>query len=290
MKWVRSIEDELLWTHSARLGRVPVLRPMMSRRMHVKGWRKLASSPATSAGTPTSVRVNAALASVGGDRYLEIGLEAGLTLESVRAQAVVGVDPKHRVNLFDLPPHIEIHTMGSDDFFRKCFDDARGPTTDFDVVFVDGLHTFEQSYRDVVNSFGVLSDGGLVIVDDTVPSSSFAAIPDQKESKRARKQHGVLETDWMGDVFRTILALHRFHPDIAIATVVDDEHRGQTFLWRVSRREHPKQGLVPASRDDLQELHEISFEAVFGSGIPAAFNRTTLDEALAAHRRANALP
>jgi hypothetical protein len=52
----------------------------------------------------------------------------------------------------------------SDEFFATL-----RPSKRYDVAFIDGLHTFEQTYRDVINTFAHLRSG-VILIDDTVPS------------------------------------------------------------------------------------------------------------------------
>lgn len=51
--------------------------------------------------------------------------------------------------------------MSSDKFFKinKIF---------FDVVFIDGLHKYEQCQRDCMNSMKFLNQGGIIIFHDNV--------------------------------------------------------------------------------------------------------------------------
>lgn len=224
----------------------------------------------------------------GGHRYLEIGIESGLTLEAVLAEGIVGVDPAHRINIARLPGQMSVHTVASDDYFAavlKPLARAEMPADLFDVVFVDGLHTFEQSYRDVLNAFAVLSPTGIVIVDDTVPTNRYAALPDRRHAKQLWKAHGIQNTDWMGDVFRTVLAVRRFHPSVSVATVVDEQHRGQSIMWMTPDADGRIPQLVPASRAELGELHEMDFDGVFAAGVPAEFNPSSLAEAIEARMR-----
>lgn len=46
------------------------------------------------------------------------------------------------------------------DFFKKEFPDG------VDFVFVDGGHTYEDAYSDMINTFDFINNGGYMIVDD----------------------------------------------------------------------------------------------------------------------------
>ena len=63
------------------------------------------------------------------------------------------------------------HKMSSDEFFEnnKIF---------FDVIFIDGLHTFEQCKKDFVNCLKFLNDDGIILMHDMLPRNSFEeAVP-----------------------------------------------------------------------------------------------------------------
>ena len=59
------------------------------------------------------------------------------------------------------------HRTYSDDFFR---DNA----TYFDVIFIDGLHIYEQARRDVVNSIKFLKPGGWIAIHDVLPDDAVS--------------------------------------------------------------------------------------------------------------------
>jgi hypothetical protein len=274
----------LLWF--SRNSATPVReRSSLGRRMTAKGFRALASSPRHADGTPTAHRVNQALGAIGGQRYLEIGVHTGRTLESVTAPVVVGVDPSPLIDLGRLPPQVTIASVASDDYFSAVHRRKSLKADLFDVVLVDGLHTFAQSYRDVINAFTVLSDIGLVIVDDTVPADEFAALSDRNLAEKLRRKHGVRSQAWMGDVYRTVLAFHQFHPVISIATVSDQGHRPQTFMWVAPAIQGANRALHPAPASHLEALHSTNYREVFAEGVPNEFNLCTMEQALNARLR-----
>ena len=84
-------------------------------------------------------------------RYLEVGVYSAETFGAVRAAEKVAVDPAFR---FDIgaaaaaDPTARFHPVPSDDYFLRRL----APGEVFDVVFLDGLHTFEQTLRDLMNT------------------------------------------------------------------------------------------------------------------------------------------
>ncbi len=84
--------------------------------------------------------------------YLEIGCAANELYDSVPVRNKVGVDPRNGGNV----------RKTSDDFFKTN-------VSFFDVVFIDGLHTYDQIRRDIINSIRFLKPGGWIAFHDMLP-------------------------------------------------------------------------------------------------------------------------
>lgn len=200
--------------------------------------------------------------------YLEIGVHFGLTLECVHAAHRTGVDPAPGFDPHRLPADVSFRRETSDEFFGRL-----GPARQFDLVFIDGLHNFEQVYCDVIHSLAHLSPRGLILIDDTVPSDAISSMRDQVESLRRRADAGLRDLTWHGDVFRAIRALHDHHPELDYRTIVGSGNP-QTLLWRSN-------SAVTRALDQptLSAYGALTFEEVFDAGVPTLFNPT--DEASA---------
>jgi hypothetical protein len=97
--------------------------------------------------------VNLLLAGNPDGRYLEIGCAGNDLFDAVMAKHKIGVDPERGGT----------HRMTSDEFFRT---DAGAR---YDVVFIDGLHIYEQAHRDVVNALAHVAPGGWIALHDMMP-------------------------------------------------------------------------------------------------------------------------
>ena len=183
-------------------------------------------------------------------RYLEIGVRAGDTFFNVGLPFKVGVDPDFT---FDpaghVKPGVHFFPQPSNDFFAGL----RGGEPDigellpvrggeakpaFDIIFIDGLHTFEQSYRDFVNSRAFAHEGTFWILDDTVPYDEFSAIPDMGRSLRLRRAAGLFGRPWHGDVYKTVFAIHDLHPEFSYCTLM--EGNAQTVVWKAGKSERSR--------------------------------------------------
>jgi hypothetical protein len=116
--------------------------------------------------------INMAIERRGYQTYLEIGVRDPVDcFERVRVARKWSVDPgiEFRSNPVDF-------AMTSDTFFEMC--DRATPKdcpSQWDVIFIDGLHRAEQVARDIVNSSRYLRPGGMIFLHDCLPpSESFA--------------------------------------------------------------------------------------------------------------------
>ena len=228
----------------------------------------LGASPTLSARLINELlRINA------GKSYLEVGVRTGATLQCVKAEQCTGVDPYPLFDFSDLPPKLSFHRVPSDDFFATLPLDAR-----YDVIFLDGLHTAEQTSRDLVNALDHLRVGGAILIDDTVPCDALSAIPDYEESLQMRRKAGpkarLKGTPWHGDVYKLMGFLYHYENKLGWVTIVD---RGnpQTLVWRSDSR---NSNFELSSTMLLSE----SYESLFGDErqIPARFNPVSVSEAL----------
>lgn len=135
--------------------------------------------------------------------YLEIGVEHGRTFEAVRFANRFAVDPSPLFSLFFRFPSIRVFSCTSNEFFRIV-----GDSFFFDLVFLDGLHTAEQTFEDLRNVSKLLTKDSIIIIDDTVPLDKWSAIPNQELAIRSRQSNSSSTSGaWQGDVYRLVLTL-----------------------------------------------------------------------------------
>jgi hypothetical protein len=205
---------------------------------------------------------------------LEIGLNRGKTFESVRAEVRDAVDPFPKIQLGDLPEKCQVFSETSDAFFEK----DHGHQS-YDLVFVDGLHTWQQTHKDILNSF-IRSPKAIILIDDVVPSDAISAVPDFEESLALRSIRKDSSVEWCGDVFKSIEAITRTQPNIKVLTLISPGYP-QTMMWL----DIPQDGVLPVSHSDnsLDNLKE--FEEAFINGMPSYFHPLSDDEGLEVIRR-----
>jgi len=174
-------------------------------------------------------RLNRLAEALGCRRYLEIGVCEGTTLLGVNVAHRTGVDPRFAFDWrgWHGRDGIELHECSSDVFF-SCLN----PFTRYDLVFVDGLHTFEQTYRDILHAFRHAHPRTLIAIDDTVPSDVFSTCRSMEEALSLRRQLGSVDDDrWHGDTYKVVPLLTAFHPDLQLLTLMDGGNPW-TLIWR----------------------------------------------------------
>lgn len=129
---------------------------------------------------PQTRLINHIIQKKGYASYLEIGVNnPANNFDLIRVQYKIGVDPNGRASF----------TGTSDEFFEQN-------KMSFDIVFIDGLHHYDQVIKDFVNSYQRLNEGGLICIHDTDPKEErFTAVP--------RKERG----RWNGDVYKILQVL-----------------------------------------------------------------------------------
>jgi hypothetical protein len=93
----------------------------------------------------------------------------------------------------------------SDQYF-----DFISPDTKFDIVFIDGLHQYDQVLIDIQNSLDHLSDNGTIVCHDCLPTT---------ETMQERENPG---GEWTGDTWKAIAELRVERIDLDIKVVDTD--------------------------------------------------------------------
>jgi hypothetical protein len=112
-------------------------------------------------------------------RYLEIGCDKNQIFKHIGCETKIGVDPVQGGT----------HRMTSDDFF-KSYQDKK-----FQIIFIDGLHHYDQVTRDLNNSVQVLEDNGYIVIHDLLP-----VYEDETSMPYAIKSNQ--SPYWLGDTWR----------------------------------------------------------------------------------------
>jgi hypothetical protein len=205
--------------------------------------------------------------------YLEIGVDKGYTFEAVRVPNRIAVDPRPQFDVTRMPDCASVHVTTSDGFFARTNADSR-----FDLFFIDGLHTYEQTYRDIMNCLKYSHPWSLILVDDVVPSDAVSAMRSIEQSQAEHARLHSRAVRWYGDVFRVMLILQDHHPDLYFRTIVGKSRSSndQAIIWQ--RSSIPS--VTPVSNDILVTYMNHTFEEVFQSGVPELFHPGSENEVM----------
>ena len=111
-------------------------------------------------------------------KYLEIGCANNICFSSVPLKDKIGVDPNNGGNVKDT----------SDNFFKNN-------KKKFDVIFLDGLHIYEQCRKDIINALNFLNKNGYIFLHDMTPRS------------RVEENVPRLQPIWSGNIWKVALEL-----------------------------------------------------------------------------------
>ena len=139
--------------------------------------------------------------------YLEIGVFEGRSLQFARPDTqAIGVDPEPRIK-YPVPPAARVLPITSDAFFAGHDVRAEFGGRAVELGFIDGMHLFEHALRDFINMERVSSRDGTILIHDCCPL-------DRRSAERERHA-----TFWSGDIWRLILILRKYRPDLRVCTL-----------------------------------------------------------------------
>ena len=139
--------------------------------------------------------------------YLEIGVSKGRSMALANSSTrVVGVDPAFQIDA-EISAEARLFPIPSDDFFARynLFEELRHDQ--LDIVFIDGLHLFEQVLKDFVNVEKYANKNTVVLIHDCFPVSELTA-------ERNRTTNF-----WTGDTWKIIPCLRRERPDLNVNVI-----------------------------------------------------------------------
>jgi hypothetical protein len=148
--------------------------------------------------------------------YLEIGTQYGDSLALAQCPAIA-VDPvlnELRPTFLGGKEVCALFQMQSDSFFAR-YDPKAIFGMPVEMAFLDGMHHCEFLLRDFANTERHCRRNSVVFLHDCVPVES--AIAERAHLGKTIEPHR--KDWWLGDVWRTLLALKRRRPDLQIAVL-----------------------------------------------------------------------
>jgi methyltransferase family protein len=185
--------------------------------------------------------------------YVEIGVNRGRSLAlALPGTRAVGIDPKPWLR-HPISRSTKVFPLASDTFFELVdLEEALGGKVD--VAFIDGMHLFEFALRDFANLERACTENSVVLLHDCLPSDAAVAARERRKG-------------WTGDVWKLIVCLRKYRPDLEI-TVVDVPESGLGIV----RGLDPRSTVLHDRRTEvLRELLPLDVHSLAG-GMEAALN------------------
>lgn len=186
--------------------------------------------------------------------YLEIGVFKGECINEIKPYGgcwKVGVDPD--------PESAATCHLTSDEFFNildhNGFEEIKSDFK-FDIVFIDGLHLWEQCYKDINNALNHLSPNGIIICHDMNPL-------EQMYQSRTR-----YTGYWNGDVWKSFVKIRAERNDVYTTMIEDCDFGLGIITWG-------NQEVITLDKPFEKLLYED-----FVKDKPYLMNTTTLDKFL----------
>jgi hypothetical protein len=204
--------------------------------------------------------------------YFEVGCNTGASLAYARGR-VIGVDPSFAVmgNAFAGKSACHFFQMTSDAFFRD-HDPQAILGAPIDLAFLDGMHLYEFALRDFMNTERSCRKNSIIMLHDCLPVD--ATITTREDDVELRRQVSTKPTWWTGDVWKLMVILQRYRPDLTIV-VLDAAPTGLVMVTNLnpdSRVLGDSYAQICAEFGDIQ-LQDYGIERYFSEIAP----RSTLN-------------
>jgi len=202
--------------------------------------------------TQSAVRIQKLIDAMKYKTYMEIGVALGSTWNNIVSDEKIAIDPKFSFDWTgNALPGEHLYEMSSDDYFRIL-----PQKIEVDIAFIDGLHTFDQVLKDILNVASILSPNGVILLDDTVPIDKFSAMTDRLTAITSRKavMGSKAHISWHGDVYKSLFFINDYMLRWDFVTIIDNGNP-QTLLWR-SRSETNRRPICHS----LDHIQSMSFE------------------------------
>lgn len=141
------------------------------------------------------------------DTYLEIGVAGGASLAMAGEHcSAIGIDPGFTLSR-SIRAWAKLFYLRSDDYFAQFDTREVLGGRNVKLSFIDGLHTFDQVFRDLINVMPYLTTDSHAILHDVYPVHSVTA-------ERVRRS-----IFWTGNVWKVVFLIREFLPQLKFTTL-----------------------------------------------------------------------
>ena len=149
--------------------------------------------------------INLVAEKIGAKTYLEIGVQnPDNNFNFININKRIGVDPS--------PVKNDLLSLGmTSNCFFNLEENSFIPYL-YDLIFIDGDHSYKQSLKDVENSLCRLSENGVIIMHDVNPSRRYMQVEPKPD----------IAHKWCGGCWKTFAKLRMTRPNLWMAMIPDD--------------------------------------------------------------------
>lgn len=221
--------------------------------------------------------------------YFEVGVQTGFCFFKIKADRKIAVDPNFiikttkRIKAYIKNPsnfNNSFFELTSDDFFEQQEAHIK-KIGGIDVIFIDGLHLYEQVVKDIENSLKFLNKGGVILVHDCNPLSEPASVRayTSEEAAVLVGHHPQWINQWNGDVWKAIVQLRAERKDLNIAVINSDHGVGiirpgtpeKAFTFEAGKMETLTYADLDANREQFLNLKSPDTFKAFVSELEKVF-------------------
>jgi hypothetical protein len=125
---------------------------------------------------------------------------------AVAPTQAIGIDPEPQLAA-PLASNQRLYATTSDAFFAEHNLGAEFGGLPVDLAFIDGMHRFEFALRDFANLERCCTRESTILIHDCYPLD------------RETARHDGVPPFWTGDIWRLIVLLKKYRPDLAVHTI-----------------------------------------------------------------------
>lgn len=166
--------------------------------------------------------------------YVEIGVQTGFCFFQIKADNKLAVDPNFIIKWTN---RVKAYLKNLSNFNNKFFEvtsdvffeqqeNYLNKIGGIDVIFIDGLHLYEQVLLDIKNSLLFLNEGGVILVHDCNPLTEVAAVRAYTSDEVRLMNLPGWANLWNGDVWKAIVELRSTRNDLQICVFNTDHGVG----------------------------------------------------------------
>lgn len=166
-------------------------------------------------------------------KFLEIGTQKGKSFFPIKCRKKIAVDPNFQISFkFKIKWYFKniynwnnsFYKMTSNDFFN--IPSIKKKLNKLNIVLIDGLHTYDATLNDTLNTLKYLTEDGIIILHDCFPPHAASSIPAKNDVDAVEKGKNLKgwTGEWCGDSWKAIVYLRKKYSKSLDTMVLDTDY------------------------------------------------------------------